>query len=351
MNPYHVLEISPDADEATIKQAYRRLAMKYHPDRNSDSKAVEQFKQINAAYALLSDPTKKHQYDTQGQQRTSFNGFGSFEDIFSAFSDMFEHRTSQTYVQRGADISQKISISLETSIKGGHFRLNKKIPTSCHHCDGTGAQDKKMTSCSICQGMGYTTHSVMNIGVRRQCVSCHGVGQIPLTPCRFCDGTGQEIQNKSWDITLPAGIDDGDVLRLKNEGMPGHPAGDLLIHVSIEKHSFYKRDGGHLFINVPLRFTQASLGGSIEIPHLNGERITVKIPKGTQHGDTVVLKNKGVQPLRGNKGHIHVRFEIETPIQLTKEQKDLLSRFDTLQKEKNNPKSQTFWEKIKQFFE
>lgn len=350
-NPYDTLGVARDASKDDIKKAYRRLAMKYHPDRNSASEAVEKFKDISAAYDVLNDPNKRAQFDRTGStdaSSDSFNGAHPFSFFHDIFGEHFNQRASQ---ERGANIQAEVEIDLNTSVTGGQVRVAAQIPVLCTHCKGSGAEGGKTHTCQTCHGQGQVLQSVLGFSVQRACPTCDGNGVIPDKKCSVCKGHGQVLQNKSWDITIPAGIEDGNQLRLKGEGLNGPGGrGDLFVHIHLKAHPIYSRSGAHLSVTIPIRFSQAALGVTLQLPALDGSVVAVAIPPGTQHGEQIVVRGKGVKDMRGFIGDLYATIEIETPVKLNKAQRTLLERFDGQIKDKHSPRSTSFIDKIKKFF-
>ena len=348
MNPYHVLGVDRSASTEDIKKAYRRLAMKHHPDRNPSPEAVDTFKDIAAAYEILNDPQKRAQFDRTGStHEDAFAGdpFSFFKDIFG---QQFHNRQTR---ERGANIQAEVEIDLNTSVTGGNVRVAAQIPTACGHCQGTGAEGARTHTCATCHGQGHLIQSILGISVQRPCTVCHGAGVVPDKKCSVCKGAGQVLQNKSWDITIPPGIDDGNQLRLKGEGLLGPGGhGDLFVHIHLKKHPLYDRNGAHLSVTIPIRFSQAALGVTLQLPALDGSTISIAVPPGTQPNAQIVVRGKGVRDMRGVVGDLYARIEIETPIKLNKAQRTLLERFDGQIKDKHSPRSNSFVQKIKNFF-
>lgn len=350
-NPYDVLGVERSATPDEIKKAYRRMAMKYHPDRNGSKEAVEKFKEVSKAYDILNDPNKRAHFDRTGSTE-SHEQFG-YSHPFSFFNDIFgEHFQNQRQAHnRGSNIQAEVEIDLNTSVVGGNVRVEAQIPVACSACNGSGAEGGRTHTCPTCHGQGQVVQSMLGFSVQRPCGTCEGAGVLPDKKCTVCKGHGQVLKKKLWDIAIPAGIDDGNQLRLKGEGLDGPGGrGDLFVHVRIQEHPIYVRNGAHLSTTVPIRFSQAALGVTIQLPALDGSSISVAIPPGTQPNAQIVLRGKGVKDVRGYVGDLYVTIDIETPVKLNKAQQSLLERFDGQIKDKHSPRAQSFMEKIKHFF-
>ena len=350
---YEVLEIDKGASEAEIKKAYRKAAMKYHPDKftNASEKekkeAEDKFKEANEAYQVLSDPEKKQQYDQFGhaafEQGGGFSGAGfDFGDIFGdifgggfggGFSGFggFGNSTGRNYVEAGADLRYTLEISLEEAAQGVEKKIKYKRTGKCHTCNGTGAEDKHLKTCPRCNGKGHIISQQRTIlGVMQSqtvCPDCHGRGEIPEKKCKSCHGSGVERETVERKVNIPAGIDDGQKLKLSGFGdasTSGGPNGDLYVLIKIKRHDIFERDEEDLYCEVPISYSMAVLGGEIEIPTLNGKK-TIKIPEGIESGKSLRVRGEGIKSLRGGyKGDIIVKIIIETPRNLTEKQKELL---------------------------
>lgn len=367
---YEVLGVAKGADDKDIKKAYKRLAMKYHPDRTQGDKSMEEkFKEVQEAYEVLSDEQKRAAYDRYGHagvdpNRGAGGGGGSadFNDIFGdVFGDIFGGggRRGQSRAQRGADLRYNLELTLEDAVRGKSVDI--KVPTlvSCDSCDGSGA--KKGTSaksCPTCHGAGQVTMRQGFFAVQQTCPTCQGRGKIIPDPCTKCHGDGRIEKSKTLSVKIPAGVDTGDRIRLSGEGeagMHGAPAGDLYVQVHVKDHPIFQRDGNNLYCEVPLSFTIAALGGEIDVPTLDG-RVKLKIPAETQTEKMFRLRGKGVQSVRGGGvGDLVCKVVIETPVNLSEKQKDLLRQLDeTMAGEseaKHRPKSKGFFDGVKKFFD
>ncbi|KTD74226.1 molecular chaperone DnaJ [Legionella tucsonensis] len=366
---YELLEISRTASDAEIKKAYRRLAMKYHPDRNpGDSAAEEKFKEIQYAYSILSDSQKRAAYDQFGHagvdpsMRGGAGGFGGFGDVFE---DIFENIFSggrgagrHSRGQRGADLQFNVQLTLEEAAQGKEVQITVPRHGTCSTCSGSGA--KKGTqpkTCETCSGMGQVRIQQGFFSIQQTCPSCHGEGKIISDPCSDCHGQGRVRESKKLTVKIPAGVDNGDRVRLSGEGEAGTHgggAGDLYVQVNVKKHTIFERHENDLHCEVPISFIVAVMGGTIEVPTLEG-RVTLKIPEETQTGKVFRLRGKGMKSVRGHgQGDLLCKVVIETPVNLSREQKELLTKFqDSLEnaKGKHSPRSNSWFAGVKKFFE
>ena len=370
---YEILNVSKNASEADIKKAFKRLAMKYHPDRNpDDEEALEKFKEAKEAFDILSDAQKRAAYDQFGHAGVdpaagagaAGAGFGgaSFSDIFGdVFGDIFGGagggRGGQR-VYRGADLRYNLDLSLEEAVHG--TTVNIRIPTQvlCEECGGSGARKgTSPTTCSTCGGHGQVRVQQGFFSLQQTCPRCHGTGKIIESPCHACHGHGRVEKHKTLSVKIPAGVDSGDRIRLAGEGEAGEnggPPGDLYVQVNVKPHEFFQRDGQDLHCEVPVSMVIASLGGELEVPTLDG-RVTLKIPAETQSGKVFRLRGKGVQSVRGShKGDLLCRIMVETPVNLTRKQKELLREFDASMHQdrvNHSPRAASWMDGVKKFFE
>jgi molecular chaperone DnaJ len=370
---YEVLGINKNASEAELKKAYRRLAMKYHPDRNTGDKAAEaekSFKEVKAAYEILSDGQKRAAYDQFGHAGVDpsmgaggpggFGGGANFSDIFGdVFGDIFGGgRGGGSRVNRGADLRYNLQLSLEDAVAGTTVKIRVPTLVKCDSCNGSGA--KKGTSpktCETCGGHGQVRMQQGFFSVQQTCPRCHGKGTVITDPCPACRGQGRVEEHKTLSVKVPPGVDTGDRIRLAGEGEAGEnggPAGDLYVQVNVKPHEIFTREDSHLFCEVPISFTTAALGGELEVPTLDG-KVMLKIPPGTQTGRMFRMRGKGVKPVRGGAvGDLMCRVLVETPVKLTAEQEDLLRQLDASMKMgggKHSPQSTSWVDGVKKFFE
>ncbi len=369
---YEILGVSKNTSAEDIKKAYRKLAMQYHPDRNPGNKEAEaKFKEATEAYEVLKDDDKKAAYDRYGHQAQGHGGFGSqgfdgfdFNDIFSNFSDIFGEMGSgrrsgkkRSASQRGSDVRYNLEISLEESFRGCNETISFAIPVICDSCNGSGSQNnEKPSTCHACNGSGKVRMQQGFFIVERTCTTCHGTGQIIKNPCKKCNGEGRVNKEKSLTVKIPAGVEEGSRIRLAGEGeagVLGGPSGDLYVFISIRKHQFFIRRDDNIYFEMPIRFTTAALGGSVEIPTIDGTKTKLQIPEGSQSGDQIRLKSKGMSVINsgGRRGDMFVKINIETPVRLSTEERELLQKLDKLlQDKKSNPKSESFFKKVGDFF-
>ncbi len=368
---YEVLGVNKDATEEEIKKSYRKLAMKYHPDRNPDNpKSEAQFKEAKEAYEMLSDDQKRGAYDQYGhagvEQGAGAGGFGGagFGDAFGdIFGDIFGGRQGaggsgqRNTVYRGADLRYNMEISLEDAAKGTETKIRIPVQSTCETCKGNGARPgTQPVTCTTCGGHGQVRMQQGFFSVQQTCPKCHGNGKMVKDPCPTCSGAGRIKQNKTLSVKIPAGVDEGDRIRLSGEGeagVNGGPTGDLYVVIHLKPHEIFQRDGGNLHCEMPISFSTAALGGEIEVPTLGGSA-KMKIPAETQTGGVFRLKGKGIKPLRqSDHGDLMVHVVIETPVRLTEKQKDLLREFDTSTQAdagKHSPKNKSWVDKAKDFF-
>ena len=373
---YEVLGVDRNADDQALKKAYRKLAMKYHPDRNPDDKeAEEQFKEVNEAYEVLSDSTKRQTYDQFGHagmngqagyggQGYGGQGFGGFEDIFGdIFGDMFGGgfsggRPRRRGPERGADMRQSIEITFEEAAFGKNTAIKVNRSEECSECNGTGAKAGTSTkTCPTCNGAGEVRTVQRtpfgNIASSRTCSTCQGEGEVVESPCPKCSGKGSTRKVKTIEVDIPAGIDDGQMIKLAGQGelgSKGGPRGDLYIVVNIKNHQLFTRDGFDIYFDMPITFAQAALGDDIEVPTLDG-KVKYSIPEGTQTGTVFRLREKGITRLRGNgRGDQYVKVVVDTPKKLNEKQKELLREFAKECGEDVHEKKSTFGQKIENMF-
>ncbi|MBR4126957.1 MAG: molecular chaperone DnaJ [Alphaproteobacteria bacterium] len=377
---YELLGVNKNASDAEIKKAYRTLAMKYHPDRNpGDKEAETKFKEVTEAYEILKDNQKRAAYDQYGHAAFAqgggaggfgggFGGFnfgfgggsgggfgGIFDDIFSEFMGAAaggRSRTSQQG-QRGADIRYDLEISLEEAYTGLKKEIEIQTAVKCDECNGTGAAaGSKAETCDMCHGTGRVRRQSGFFIEERTCPTCHGTGQVIKNPCKKCHGTGKVAQKKVLEVNIPAGIDTENRMRLSGQGEAGSnggPNGDLYIFVHVKPHPLFKREATDLYCDIPVSMVTAALGGTIEIPCIDGTKEKVTISAGTQSGDEVRLRKKGMSVLQSKGlGDLFVRFKVETPTKLTAKQKELLKQFEAESNE-SSPESNGFFEKLKDF--
>ena len=367
---YEVLGVSRNASEADIKKAYRRLAMKYHPDRNSgDTTTEHKFKEAKEAYEVLTDARKRSAYDQFGHAGVSagaqggpggFGGDGAFSDIFGdVFGDIFGGRGGGgRRANRGADLRYDLSLSLEDAVAGKEVKIRIPVAVECQFCGGTGAKPgTKPKTCTTCGGAGQVRMQQGFFSVQQACPQCRGAGQIVEEPCGTCRGAGRVQENKTLSVKIPAGVDTGDRIRLAGEGERGPhggPAGDLYVQCQVQPHPIFTREDSHLFCEVPIGFVDATLGGELDVPTLEG-KVLLKIPAGTQTGKMFRVRGKGVRPVRGGPvGDLICRVIIETPVNLTDRQKELLREFDETVREggqRHSPNSSSWLDGVKSFFE
>ena len=369
---YETLGVSKGASDKDLKSAFRRLAMKYHPDKNpDDTDAERRFKEINEAYETLKDPQKRAAYDQFGHaafEQGGPGGFGSgfgggaggfsdiFEDIFGEMMGGGRSRRNSGGRERGADLRYNMEITLEEAFAGKTAQI--RVPTSvqCEECSGSGAKPgSQPVTCATCHGSGRVRASQGFFSVERTCPTCHGRGETISDPCPKCSGQGRVTEERSLSVNIPAGIEDGTRIRLAGEGEAGlrsGPSGDLYIFLSVKPHEFFQRDGADLYCIVPISMTTAALGGQFDVVTLDGAKTRVKVPEGTQAGRQFRLKSKGMPVLRSSQtGDLYIQISIETPQRLTKKQRELLEEFEALSSHDNNPESHGFFSKMRHFFD
>ncbi|MCU4137065.1 molecular chaperone DnaJ [Buchnera aphidicola (Sitobion miscanthi)] len=367
---YQVLGIPKSAEEREIKKAYKRLAMKYHPDRNQGDKTSEgKFKEIKEAYEILINEEKRSAYDQyghaafeNGQSNNTYSTFTSsadFGDIFGdVFGDIFGGNRTQR-AKKGADLCYNMEILLEEAVKGTKKEI--KIPTlqTCKTCYGSGTKHgSKPRACSICHGKGQIHIRKGFFTVQQSCSTCHGKGSVITDPCNFCRGEGRIETYKTLSVKIPPGVDTNDRIRLNNEGEAGAngaQSGDLYVQITVKKHPIFEREENNLYCEVPINFTMAALGGEIEVPTLDG-RVKLKIPYETQSGKLFRIRGRGVKSVQNrNQGDLLCRVVVETPVNLNEQQKNLLhelgNSFNGFRGEKNSPRSKRFFDGVKRFFD
>ncbi|MCT4559065.1 MAG: molecular chaperone DnaJ [Pelagimonas sp.] len=372
---YDLLGVAKGASADELKKAYRKKAKELHPDRNSDNPDAEaQFKEVNEAYDVLKDAEKKAAYDRYGHAafeggmgggggpRPGAGGFGGGQD-FGGFADIFEdlfggggsRGGGRQRASRGADLRYNLRVSLEEAYSGLQKTINVPTSVSCGECNGSGAEGgAEPTTCPTCSGMGKVRATQGFFTVERACPTCNGLGQIIKNPCKSCGGQGRVQKERALSVNIPSGVETGTRIRLSGEGeagMRGGPPGDLYIFIEVNDHKIFERDGTELHCRVPVSIASAALGGDIEVPTIDGGRSRVKIPAGSQSGRQMRLRGKGMPALRGGGvGDMFIELAVETPVNLTARQKDILREFDTLS-EDNNPESSSFFSSVKGFWD
>ena len=360
---YEVLVVAKTASDDEIKKAYRKMAMKYHPDRNPDNaEAEEKFKEAAEAYEVLSDSEKRSMYDRMGHKAFEggmgggggFGGGGfSAEDIFSQFGDIFGGsfggRSQQQRQRRGSDLRYVMELTLEEAVQGVKKTISFTAPAPCETCDGKGSKNPNdVETCKTCHGAGQVRMQQGFFSVQQTCNTCRGQGKIIKNPCNTCHGSGVKDRQQTLEVTIPAGVDNGDRVRLtgKGEAIRDGQAGDLYVEVVVREHEVFQRDGADLYMDVPVSFADAALGKEIEIPTLDG-RVSLKVPEGTQTGKMFRLRGKGVKPVRNSmQGDLLCRIVIETPVNLTSRQRELLKELqETMDGDdnKSSPKKKSFF--------
>ena len=366
---YEILGVSGDVDAKELKKAYRKLAMKYHPDRNPDDKDADaKFKEATEAYEILGDQQKRAAYDQYGHAgvdpSAGGGGFGgggaNFSDIFGdVFGDIFGGgggRGGRGGPQRGSDLRYTMELSLEEAVRGIEKKIRVPTLSNCDTCDGSGAKPgTSPKTCGTCGGAGQVRMQQGFFSVQQTCPTCRGQGTMIEDPCTSCHGRGVKEETKTLSVKIPPGVDTGDRIRLSGEGEAGAmggPAGDLYVQVSVKEHELFHRDGRNLYCDVPISIVDAALGGELEVPTLDG-RVKLKIPAETQSGKLFRLRGKGVTPVRGGAaGDLLCRVQVETPVNLTSDQKELLMKFqESLTGEKHSPQKKSWFEGVKRFFE
>ena len=372
---YEVLGAARGASADELKKAYRSKAKELHPDRNSGNpKAEDQFKEVNEAYEVLKDGDKKAAYDRYGH--AAFEGGmggprgghpgGGQGDFASAFSDVFEDLfgdfmggqrggAGRNRAQRGSDLRYNLRVSLEEAYSGIQKTINVPASVACEPCRGSGAEGgAEPVTCPTCSGMGKVRAQQGFFTVERTCPTCNGMGQTIKNPCKKCGGAGRVEQERALSVNIPAGVETGTRIRLASEGeagLRGGPSGDLYIFIEVREHAIFQREGAHLFCRVPVTMATAALGGEVEVPTIDGGKSRVKVPGGSQTGKQMRLRGKGMPALRGGGvGDMLIELAVETPVNLTSKQKELLREFEKLS-EDNNPEGRTFFSKVKTFWD
>jgi molecular chaperone DnaJ len=369
---YTVLGVNRDASEEEIKKAYRKLAMKHHPDRAPDDKAAEEkFKEAKEAYEVLSDARKRAAYDQFGHAGVDpgagFGGAGAAGAGFGAFSDAFGDIFGEIFgaqrggrgpgVYRGADLRYNLELGLEEAARGTEAKIRIPAQETCESCHGTGAKPgTQPKTCATCHGRGEVRVSQGFFSLQQTCPTCHGTGKVIADPCGHCHGAGRVKKHKTLSVKIPAGVDQDDRIRLTGEGeagVNGGPPGDLYVVVNLKPHPVFQREGADLHCEMPIGFAAAALGGEIDIPTLDGHA-TIRIPEETQSGQVFRLRGKGIKQVRGAQhGDLFCHVVIETPVNLTHRQKELLREFESINDKdpgKHNPRSKSFLEKVREFF-
>ena len=364
---YEVLGVAKTASDDEIKKAYRKLAMKYHPDRNPDNpEAEEKFKEAAEAYEILSDSEKRSMYDRMGHQAFEggmgggggFGGGFSAEDIFSQFGDIFGGAfggggRQQQRAHRGSDLRYVMELTLEEAVKGVKKTITFTAPAPCEPCGGKGSQNPNdVETCKTCHGAGQVRMQQGFFAVQQTCSSCRGQGKIIKNPCKSCHGSGVADRQQTLEVTIPAGVDNGDRVRLsgKGEAIRDGQSGDLYVEVVVREHEIFQRDGADLYMDVPVSIADAALGKEIQIPTLDG-RVSLKVPEGTQTGKIFRLRGKGVKPVRTSmQGDLLCRIVVETPVNLTARQRELLKELQaSMESEeggKSSPKKKSFFDRL-----
>ncbi|MEX0951943.1 MAG: molecular chaperone DnaJ [Gammaproteobacteria bacterium] len=367
---YEVLGIDRNADNDAIKKAYRRLAMKHHPDRNpDDTEALNKFKEVQTAYDVLSDSSKRQAYDQFGHAGVDGSsgmggqrggaGFGGFGDIFdSVFGDIFGGGQRGEQMFRGSDLRYDLELSLEEAVNGETVKIRIPKLVACQPCNGSGAKPgSSQITCETCGGAGQVRIQQGFFAIQQTCPACHGKGKVIKDRCTSCHGEGRVRDNKTISVKVPPGVDNGDRIRLSGEGeagVNGGPSGDLYVQIRVKPHPIFNREGSDISCEVPISFATAVLGGELEVPTLDG-RVSLKVPAETQTGKSFRLRGKGVRTVRSAvKGDLICRVVVETPVNLSRKQKDLLEQFERDMKEdnrKHSPRSTSWFDGVKKFFE
>ncbi|MDV6343302.1 molecular chaperone DnaJ [Nitrosomonas sp. Is37] len=361
---YDVLGVGRDADESEIKKAYRKLAMKYHPDRNAgDAKAEEHFKEAKEAYEILSDSSKRAAYDQYGHAGVDASAAGAgahgFGDVFSdIFTDIFGMRGGgRSHIQRGADLRYNLEITLEQAARGAETKIRIPTMVACDTCHGDGAKPgTSPKTCTTCDGHGQVRMQQGFFSIQQTCPKCHGSGKMITTPCSSCHGVGRVKQHKTLSIKIPEGVDEGDRIRISGEGeagINGGPPGDLYVVIHLSSHPVFQRDGNDLHCEIPISFTAAALGGEIEVPTLDGHA-KIKISPETQTGKIFRMRGKGIKGVRSHAaGDLLCHVVVETPVNLTSRQKELLHELEDISQKddsRHSPRAKSWMKKAREFF-
>ena len=367
---YEILGVARDASDADLKKAFRGLAMQYHPDRNpGDDEAEQKFKEINLAYEILKDEEKRAAYDRYGHAAFENGGAGGQAggfDFGSGFADIFDEmfgefmgggRQGRGANRRGSDLRYNLEISLEDAFGDQSAEIRVPTAVSCEACDGSGAEGgAQPVTCPTCHGAGKVRTQQGFFTVERTCPTCRGAGQVIDKPCQVCNGTGRTQKEKALSVKIPPGVEDGTRIRLSGEGeagLNGAPAGDLYIFLSVSPHRLFQREQADIFCKVPMSMTAAALGGEVEVPTIDGGKAKVNVPPGTQTGQQFRLRSKGMSVLNARqRGDMYVEARIETPVNLSRKQRDLLKEFENAGVGRSfSPESEGFFAKVKEFWE
>jgi len=364
---YEILGVERSASDQEIKSSYRKLAMQYHPDRNpGNPQAEEKFKEASEAYSVLIDSEKRARYDQFGHAGLGNGGFGGFDpSAFTDFSDIFGDLFSDFFgvnvgtgrrnrAQKGGDARADLNLTFEEAAFGKKTEVRVRRYESCEQCHGSGtAAGKGPVTCSTCGGRGQVRYQQGFFSVARTCPNCGGIGRVITDPCTKCKGEGRQVRERTVEVNVPAGVEDGTRMRYQEQGdagVNGGPAGDLYVVLHVKAHPFFEREGKDLFCSVPVSFAQAALGAEITIPTLDGE-YKLKVPEGTQSGTVLRVRGKGVPSIRGGgKGDLHVQVRVQTPGKLTKRQRELLAELGGTSAVDNKPEPRSLFEKVKEIF-
>jgi molecular chaperone DnaJ len=370
---YDILNVEKGADDSTLKKAYRKQAMKYHPDRNpGDAESEAKFKEVSEAYDILKDPQKRSAYDQFGHAAfenggsgagpgAGAGGFGGFgagfggQDFEDMFGDVFGGRGRSSGSQRGSDLRYNLTISLEEAFIGKAVEVNIPSTVSCETCDGSGAKPgTNIKTCAACGGRGEVRVQQGFFAMSRTCGTCNGRGQVISDPCRACHGSGTVRKDKTLSVNIPKGVDNGTRIRVTGEGEAGKhgaPSGDLYIFIQLKSHNLFEREGPHILLDMPIDFVSATLGGSLEVPTLDGKKALLKVPEGTQSGTQFRLRGKGMPVTNSSAcGDMFVNVTVEVPKKLSKKQREILQSFKDSYTDKNSPEQEGFLKKASKFW-